>query len=177
MSKSGKSIQNQLRSNVPLREGTEGDGILTSGVERGGGANAGPDGSLETHGLRDRADTVVNIAVGRAPEGGGDTEHVLDDLLAPAELGDKALSGHGRHRRVAPSMRRKLVPGHVLLLQQRRIANRARADDEERRLETVRVQVVEQVCLSRGVSMLRLKSWLMMESTDQWSTAMGHRRN
>ena len=121
------------------------NGGPTSGVKRSGGANAGPDGSLETHGLRDRADTVVNIAVGRAPEGGGDTEHVLDDLLGPSELGDDLLVGERGHRRVAPSVDSNLMPSHVLLLEESRVGDGTRTNDEEGSLKVDGVEVLKQV--------------------------------
>ena len=119
------------------------DIVRTSGVERGGGANAGPDRSLEAHSLRDGTNTVVDITVRGAPEVGGDTQHILDDLLAPSELSDDLLVGEGSHRRVAPGVDSNLVLSHVLLLQESRVGDRTRTDDEERRLEVGVVEVGE----------------------------------
>ena len=91
-------------------------GVLTTGdtpvvgVEGTTGAGR-PDDRTETHGVRDRTDTVVltntsdgvehgfetqrtNVTVGRTHRRRGNTEDGLDGLTGPAELGNDLLVGH-----------------------------------------------------------------------------------
>ena len=117
----------------------------TLSVESGRRADTGPDRSLEAHSLRDGTDTVVDITVRGAPEVGSNTQHILNDLLAPSELSDDLLVGEGGHGMVTPSMYGNLVLRHVLLLQEGGVRDDTRADHEEGRLEVGGVEEVEKV--------------------------------
>lgn len=64
-------------------------------VELAGGVGARPDDGHHAHGERDRADTVVDVAVGGTHGGGCDAEDGLDGFAGPAEFGDDFFGGEG----------------------------------------------------------------------------------
>lgn len=121
-------------------------------------ARSGPDDRGHAHSLADRADTVINITIGRTHGVGRDTSDLTDGLTGPAKFGDDLIVGEGSEVGVRPRVSGELMAGHVFCLQDRGAGDCPGTDDEERRLEGVGVEIVEQIGSIRGWSIVVTQS-------------------
>ena len=88
--------QNVLEREIGLRRRNNATSNLpVVGVERLAGRAAGPDDGNHTHGKGDRANTVIDIAVGRTHRCRGHTKDLLNGMTGPAKLSHNLL---GRER-------------------------------------------------------------------------------
>ncbi len=119
--------------------------VRTTGVKRRSGTDACPHNGDKAHSKTNSTDTVVDITVRRTPVQGSDSSHILDDLLCPAELGNELLSRLGSSIAVTPGVHAELMLTEILLLQQGGVRDSTRTDHEERRLQVLLIEIVEQV--------------------------------
>jgi len=78
-------LQNLCRGNS-----SSGD-VEVSGVKRRGGADAGPHDGRQAHCQGDGSNPIINVTKGWSHCVWSDTQNVLDNFLAPSELGDDSV--------------------------------------------------------------------------------------
>ena len=107
-----------------------------------------PDHRSQADEFANSSDSVIDVSI-RGPHCvRGDTSELPNNLLGPLQLQDDLLVGQGGEGSVRPGMHRELVTLHVFVLEDVRVGNGSRANDEESRLDvSILLKILQEILL------------------------------